>query len=124
MGEKIGPNETEYSASVFMEAINLFPKEEKADAKRYADIYSKLKGSPETAIEVNDIITTYLLNLEEQDDNIRNYKLYKLLSGNSLSPEEWESIPMDTPNGDLGRFIEEKLAPLLDETEAQRENKE
>ncbi len=118
MGVPIEPKEPESDPS-FKANIDYFPQDQRDEARSYDSINDRVMASFEQGLDAYNAITNFSHNLiaEKGRSYVQNCKLFHILIGSGLPRHKWENMPMDTPDGDYKRFIDEELIPLLEALE-------
>ena len=98
----------------FVEAIDLFPEEEREPAQYCAELYraANWRKHPERYEEMVDFIKELL---KQKGEEVRRCKLFHLFAGSTLPEYLWREFPLDTPEGDFQRFAKEKLKNWAEE---------
>ena len=80
-------------------------------AKRLHDTAIEKSIHPEDEVFWENIVK-YIAKFKEDHPNYHDYLLYHALAGSGPLPEKVASMPLDTPDGQLEKFIKEELAKL------------
>jgi len=118
MGVPIEPKEPEPDPS-FKANIDYLPQDQQDEARLYNEINDRVMASFEHGLGAYNAITNFSHNLiaEKGRSYVQNCKLFHILIGSGLPRNEWKNMPMDTPDDDYKRFINEELVPLLEKLE-------
>lgn len=110
----IEPTELEPDPS-FNANIDYFPEAQQDEARLYSEINDRVIASLEYDMGAYDSVTDFSNNLMAEKGNgyVKDCKLFHILTGSGLTRDKWETMPMDTPDGDFKRFVDEELIPLL-----------
>jgi hypothetical protein len=93
-----------------------FQEAELEEAEFYLSVYDQILNSSDRRNlwqQLQDF--TISIMKEKGKDAVQKCKLYNLFTGSGQSTERWQTMPMDTADGDYEKFINDTLMPLLAE---------
>lgn len=101
----------------FDQAIFMFPDGEREEAERCLKIQRGFEAALSQDISVYDTMAKGIKKLEDKlgFEEVSHYKLFHLLTGSTLSEEDWKRYPLDTPQGDFKALIDNEIAPAMKE---------
>lgn len=113
----------------FENAIDLFPEDQQESAREYLDIYNTYRAVALEGVKNGDDspdnIVSGFCNKENKVrwDELKDCKLFHLFLGSGTSEKLWGTLPMDIPEHDWEKFINQQIVPLISKEEEAEEER-